>query len=317
VYNFEPVADVVHLVSGCGSLEEFAAAFRRLTERQGLFIPTATPLPLGKRTRIELTLRDGAVVIARRDRGGVVEPHGPPGLHGRPGMGLRLLELDPPSREIIEYLVSSKLAPKPLPPQLTARPQALPPGLAAVGRTVDGGRHRPGLAARRVCRERRSRGAVVGGQAGATVARPGPVAVVVGRRGRRFRCRRPRRSCDLRPRRSCHRARPPPAAPAGVDSRRTMMGFPAPNLPGIPRALTPPPVAAAPVVPRTITPIGAPAIPRSLTPAARAPRRRRSPCGRRRRRRSSSHPATPPGGPESRRRPDRHGRRADQRRRAE
>ena len=53
----------LYLVSACESAEDFVAAFRRYADRTGLFVPVNEPLPVGRRGRIALALKDGGVMI--------------------------------------------------------------------------------------------------------------------------------------------------------------------------------------------------------------------------------------------------------------
>ncbi len=115
----------LYLVSACGSAEEFVAAFRRYADRTGLFVPSASPLPAGRRGRLALTLKDG---------GGRIEGEAeilqsstrPTVLHGRPGMTVKFIEPDEPSKQVIGDLEKARLALKPAPPTMGPRPAVIP-----------------------------------------------------------------------------------------------------------------------------------------------------------------------------------------------
>ncbi|HUJ63591.1 MAG TPA: PEGA domain-containing protein [Kofleriaceae bacterium] len=127
----------IYLVSSCASGEEFVAAFRRYADRAGLFVPSAAPLPVGKRGRVALTLTNGGVMIE-----GEVEvlqsSAKPQGLHGRPGMTLKFVEPDEPSKVVLGELEKARLAMKPQPPSVSPRAAAIPSEPRAVVPAVGG-----------------------------------------------------------------------------------------------------------------------------------------------------------------------------------
>ena len=59
------MSDPVYLVSRCGTIEEFVAAFRRYADRLGVFVPCATPVSVGRRARFAITLSTGAIIFGQ------------------------------------------------------------------------------------------------------------------------------------------------------------------------------------------------------------------------------------------------------------
>jgi hypothetical protein len=115
----------LYVVSACGSAEEFVAAFRRYADRTGLFIPLASPLPAGRRGRIALTLKDGGVMIEGEAE--IIQSSvRPTVLHGRPGMTVKFVEPDEPSKVVISELEKARLAMKPSAPSVAPRYAAVP-----------------------------------------------------------------------------------------------------------------------------------------------------------------------------------------------
>ncbi len=115
----------LYLVSACDTAEEFVAAFRRYADRTGLFIPAASPLPAGRRGRLALTLKDGGVMIEGEAE--ILQSSVKPTvLHGRPGMTVKFVEPDEPSKTVIGELEKARLALKPAPPSVAPRPAAIP-----------------------------------------------------------------------------------------------------------------------------------------------------------------------------------------------
>jgi hypothetical protein len=115
----------LYLVSACGSAEEFVAAFRRYADRTGLFVPSTAPLPAGRRGRIALTLKDGGVMIEGEAE--ILQSSAKPTvLHGRPGMTVKFVEPDEPSRQVIGELEKARLAMKPAPTSIVPRPATIP-----------------------------------------------------------------------------------------------------------------------------------------------------------------------------------------------
>ncbi|HLL24448.1 MAG TPA: hypothetical protein VK427_20090, partial [Kofleriaceae bacterium] len=115
----------IYLVSACTSGEQFVAAFRRYADKNGLFIPIASPIPAGRRGRFALTLSDGGVMI--EGVADIVSAATTPSiLHGRVGMTLRFSELDVASKTVLLELEQARLALKPQPPSVPPRPAAVP-----------------------------------------------------------------------------------------------------------------------------------------------------------------------------------------------
>lgn len=130
----------LYLVSACGSVEEFVAAFRRYADRTGLFIPSAAPLPAGRRGRLALTLKDGGVMIEGEAE--VVQSSVKPTvLYGRPGMTIKFTGPDAASKIVIGELEKARLAMKPVPPSVPPRPADVPaeprPTVPPLGGRID------------------------------------------------------------------------------------------------------------------------------------------------------------------------------------
>jgi hypothetical protein len=115
----------IYLVSACSSGEEFVAAFRRYADRNGVFVPITDPIPVGKRGRFALTLRDGGVMI-EGDGEVISSARTASVLHGRIGMTIRFSELDEPSKILLVELERARLAAKPPPPSVPPRPAEVP-----------------------------------------------------------------------------------------------------------------------------------------------------------------------------------------------
>ncbi len=115
----------LYLVTACSSPEEFVAAFRRYTDRTGLFVPCASPLPAGKRGRIAVTLRDGSVMI-EGEAEIVSSSAKPSALYGRLGMTIRFVEPDDPSKTLLGELERARIALKPVAPTVAPRPAEVP-----------------------------------------------------------------------------------------------------------------------------------------------------------------------------------------------
>jgi hypothetical protein len=127
--DVEPV-EALWLVSVSASAVDFLSAFRRYADRQGIFVPTADPLAVGKRGRIAITLADGQIMI--EGTADVVSSSAKPaGLHGRSGMTLRFSDLDDDSKQVIAHLEKLRFASKvsTLPDDVRARPSRLPAGV--------------------------------------------------------------------------------------------------------------------------------------------------------------------------------------------
>lgn len=115
----------IYLVSACTSGDEFVAAFRRYADKNGLFVPIAEPLQLGRRARFAVTLRDGGVMIEGHAE--VISSAWTASvLHGRVGMTLRFLEPDEASQTTLSELERARLAMKPAPPSIPPRPAEIP-----------------------------------------------------------------------------------------------------------------------------------------------------------------------------------------------
>jgi len=115
----------IYLVSACTSGEEFVAAFRRYADKNGLFVPIREPLPVGRRSRFAVTLKDGGVMI-EGEAEIVSSARTASVLHGRVGMTLRFLEPDDASKTILRDLEKARLAMRPPPPSVSPRPAEIP-----------------------------------------------------------------------------------------------------------------------------------------------------------------------------------------------
>src|ERR1051325_7379079 len=102
----------IYLVSACATGDEFVAAFRRYADKNGLFIPIAEPLRLGRRARFAGPLRAGGVMI-EGDAEVTSSAWTASVLHGRVGMTLRFLEPDEASQTTLGELERARLAMKP------------------------------------------------------------------------------------------------------------------------------------------------------------------------------------------------------------
>ena len=115
----------LYLVSACGSAEEFVAAFRRYADRTGLFVPSAMPLPAGRRGRIAVTLADGGVMIEGEAE--ILQSSSKPTvLYGRPGMTIKFVDPDEASKQVIGELEKARLAMRPAPTASRPRPASVP-----------------------------------------------------------------------------------------------------------------------------------------------------------------------------------------------
>ncbi|HTR54190.1 MAG TPA: PEGA domain-containing protein [Kofleriaceae bacterium] len=115
----------IYLVSACATPEQFVAAFRRYAERAGLFVPSAQPVPAGRRGRFALTLSDGSVMVEGEAE--VLQSSAKPqGLHGRAGMTIKFTDLDESSKTVLGELEKARLAMKPQPPSVAPRPAQVP-----------------------------------------------------------------------------------------------------------------------------------------------------------------------------------------------
>jgi PEGA domain-containing protein len=115
----------IYLVSACTSGEEFVAAFRRYSDKNGLFVPIREPLPVGRRSRFAVTLKDGGVMI-EGEAEIVSSARTASVLHGRVGMTLRFLEPDDASKTMLRDLEKARLAMRPAPPSVSPRPAEIP-----------------------------------------------------------------------------------------------------------------------------------------------------------------------------------------------
>lgn len=138
LHSFEVTTGVpIYLVSACTSGEEFVAAFRRYADRNGLFIPIAEPIEIGRRGRFALTLTNGGVMV--EGEGEVISSARTPSvLHGRVGMTIRFVDLDEQSKTVLIELEKARLSMKPPPPSVPPRPAELPPQPRAVPPTPSG-----------------------------------------------------------------------------------------------------------------------------------------------------------------------------------
>jgi hypothetical protein len=130
----------LYLVSACATAEQFVAAFRRYADRTGLFVPTAAPLPAGRRGQLALTLANGGVMIAGEAE--ILQSSAKPTvLHGRPGMTVKFVAPDELSKAAIADLEKARLALKPAPPSVAPRPAEVPaeprPVVPAIGGRID------------------------------------------------------------------------------------------------------------------------------------------------------------------------------------
>ena len=115
----------LYLVSACASAEEFVAAFRRYTDRSGIFVPLAEPIAQGRRGLIALTLADGGVMI-EGDCEIIQSSTKPSGLYGRVGMTLRFVDPDELGKTLLVELEKARLVMTPPKSSITPRPAEIP-----------------------------------------------------------------------------------------------------------------------------------------------------------------------------------------------
>src|SRR5574338_221663 len=108
------------------SARKFAFSFATADDLEPLFVPSAQPLPAGRRGRLAITLKDGGVMI-EGDAEILQSSAKPTVLHGRPGMTVKFIEPDEPSKIVIGELEKARLAIKPAPPSVPPRPAEIPP----------------------------------------------------------------------------------------------------------------------------------------------------------------------------------------------
>lgn len=109
------------------------AAFRRYADRTGVFVPIAEPIPVGRKGRFALTLKDGSVMV-EGEAEVISSARTPSVLHGRVGMTIRFSDPDPTSKTVLVELEKARLVPKPAAPSVPPRaadvpaaPRAIPP----------------------------------------------------------------------------------------------------------------------------------------------------------------------------------------------
>jgi molecular chaperone DnaK len=92
-----------------GTVDEFVEKFASNISRGGVFIRTREPRPVGTLLAFELRLQGGEAVVKGR---GVVRWIQPEDAAARPpaapGMGVQFVDLDEPSREVVERMVTLK-----------------------------------------------------------------------------------------------------------------------------------------------------------------------------------------------------------------
>jgi len=133
-----------------GTVEEFVEKFASNVSRGGLFIRTREPKPAGTLLAFELRLAGGEPVMKGQGVVRWIQPEDPGARPPTaPGMGVQFLELDGPSRELVERMVSLKekggaagatpapLAPRPAhtPASTRAPTPVIPPAHASPSHT--------------------------------------------------------------------------------------------------------------------------------------------------------------------------------------
>src|SRR4029453_1463872 len=103
----------------------------RFVDESSVFVATHQPRPVGARLPFAIALKDGEAVL--KGEGEVIESHlEKAGSMRRPGMRLRLLRLDGPSKEIHQELLDRKrhaavtIAHPPPPPAAALAPRNVP-----------------------------------------------------------------------------------------------------------------------------------------------------------------------------------------------
>jgi len=99
----------LRIVSKCSTQAEFVAVFRRLCDRQSIFIATSNPKPAGTAVRFNVTLADGTSMLA--GEGDVAESFpSSENRWGRPGMRIEFDSLAPHSYRMLELFASESSA---------------------------------------------------------------------------------------------------------------------------------------------------------------------------------------------------------------
>jgi hypothetical protein len=122
-----PTNRLLRVVTRCATRDEFLATFDRFVDESSVFVATHQPRPVGARLPFAIALKGGESVL--KGEGEVIEAFlEAAGSLRRPGMRLRILRLDAPSREVHQVLLERKrrAAPATLPP-VGAVPRPVPP----------------------------------------------------------------------------------------------------------------------------------------------------------------------------------------------
>ncbi|MCG8425502.1 MAG: PEGA domain-containing protein [Proteobacteria bacterium] len=100
---------MLRIVSQAASIEHFARLYTRFYNRDGLFIVTLEPADVGTRDQFAIVLDSGEPVIQGECE--IIDTyHDRDNRYNHAGMKLRLLDLDEPSRRLVQHLASAKSA---------------------------------------------------------------------------------------------------------------------------------------------------------------------------------------------------------------
>src|SRR5262244_2472605 len=98
---------LLRVITRCSSRPEFLATFGRFVDETSIFVATHQPRARGAIMPFAIALEDGEAML--RGEAEVVEAHSDGnGPQRRPGMRLRILSLDPSSREVHAELLARK-----------------------------------------------------------------------------------------------------------------------------------------------------------------------------------------------------------------
>lgn len=121
----QPPPKLLRVITRCATRPEFLATFGRFVDETSIFVATHQPRPCGVTLPFAIALEDGETML--RGEAEVVESRTEAdATHRRPGMRLRILQLDGASRATHAELLSGKragTAPPPIPSDASAGPE--------------------------------------------------------------------------------------------------------------------------------------------------------------------------------------------------
>ncbi|HVK74845.1 MAG TPA: hypothetical protein VM734_16060, partial [Kofleriaceae bacterium] len=114
---------VLRVATRCSSLEQFVETFSRSYDQRTLFIASMTTRPPGSQGPFVMLLADGTRAL--RGTCEVIEAWTTPsGPFRRPGVRIKLLQLDADSEEVVVRLRRARRATMPAPPPVMPPPAA-------------------------------------------------------------------------------------------------------------------------------------------------------------------------------------------------